>query len=121
MCWIKDLPPYDRSHIEDLLRDTGLRSLEQRRRDARLTMLYKMVHGLVALTPEELGLVQTNRRPRAGEAHHTRFKHRPARVDLRLYSFVNRTVPAWNRLPADTAEAESLETFKARLAPARLP
>ena len=121
MRWIKDLPPYDRSHIEDLLRDTGLRSLEQRRRDARLTMLYKMVHGLVALTPEELGLVQTNRRPRAGEAHHTRFKHRPARVDLRLYSFVNRTVPAWNRLPADTAEAESLETFKARLAPARLP
>ena len=113
MRWIQDLPPYDRTHIQQLLDDTGLSSLEQRRRDARLTMLYKIVHGFVAITLDELGLERPDRRTRA--AHRYKFKEKQARSNLRKFSYVNRTVPEWNRLPADIAEVESLDVFKARL------
>ena len=93
--------------------------VEQRRRDACLTMLYKIVHGYVAMTHEELGLECPDRRTRA--SHRYKFKEKQAQSNLQKFSYVNRTVPEWNRLSANMAEAESLDIFKARLAPARRP
>ena len=121
MRWINGLPPYDRRHIRLLLADTGITSLEQRRRDARITMLYKMVHGLVNITTEELGLVPSDKRTRA--AHRYKFKEEKAKVDLSRFSYVNRTVPDWNRLPAAVAEADpkDLDIFRTQLASARRP
>ena len=119
MRWICSLPPWDRTHIKQLLADTGLDSLEIRRRDARVTMLYKIVNGIVAITPEDFGLEPADRRTRPSHRH--KFKHKAANGDLLKYSFVNRTVPDWNTLPAPMAEAESLNIFKAQLAQAKAP
>ena len=69
MRWICNLPPWDRTHIKQLLADTGLDTVEQRRRDARVTMLYKIVHGKVAITPADFGLESADRRTRASHRH----------------------------------------------------
>ena len=82
-------------------------------------MLFKIVHGLVAITPEELGLEAADSRTRASHRH--KFREKGSRTNLSKFSFVSRTVPDWNRLPATTAEAESLEIFKTQLALARHP
>ena len=58
MRWICNLPPFDRTSISELQADTNLDSLEVRRRDARLTLMYKIVHQHVAITPESLDMVQ---------------------------------------------------------------
>ena len=118
MRWINDLPPFDRTHIKDLLETTGLDSLETRRRDARVTMFYKIVHGIVAISPEDLGLIPADSRTRASHRHKFRHKASPSKLK---FSFVNRTVPEWNSLPACVAEAGSLDIFKAQLAHARCP
>ena len=99
----------------------GLTSLERRRRDAQITILYKMVHGLVNITKEELGLVPSDKRTRA--SHRYKFKEIEAKVDISKFSYVNRTVPGWNRLPAAVAEAdpEDLDIFRTQLASARHP
>ena len=84
-----------------------------------MTMLYKIVNGIVAITPEDFGLEPADRRTRS--SHRPKFKHTAANGDLLKYSFVNRTVPDWNTLPAPMAEAESLNIFKAQLAQAKAP
>ena len=117
--WINGLPPFDQTKIKLLLSDTGLDSLEHRRRDARVTMLYKMVHGLVNISTEELGLEPADQRTRASHRH--KFKDRGGRSNQIKFSFASRTVPDWNALPAIVAEAGSLDLFKSRLAQARHP
>ena len=57
-------PPFDQ-----LQEDTGLASLEQRRCDARVTMLYKVVHGQVAITLKDLGLDAANQVTLASNRH----------------------------------------------------
>ena len=84
-----------------------------------MTMLYKIVHGKVAITAADFGLEPADRHTRASHCH--KFKHKTATGDLLKYSFVNRTVPDWNPLPACVAEAESLDSFKAQLAQAKAP
>ena len=119
MRWICNLPPFDRSSISTLLKDTHLDSLESRRRDSRLTLMFKMVHNHVAISPQDIGLDRADGRTRA--AHKHKFRERGSRKDQLKHSFVVRTVPEWNRLPASVAEAVSVESFKAQLAAARRP
>jgi len=119
MRWICDLPPFDRSSISTLLKDTHLDTLESRRRDARLTLMFKVVHGHVAIAPGHLGLESADGRTRASHGH--KFKERGSRKQQLKHSFVVRTVPEWNRLPASVAEAVSVDSFKAQLAAAHRP
>ena len=125
MRWISGLLPFDRTSIVKLLQDTSLDSLESRRRDARLTLMWKVTHKKVAITPQHLGLVPPDERTRnwvAGHAH--RYKEKNTRKEqFKKHSFVGRTVPEWNRLPAAVAEAVTYDSdqdsFKSQLAEAR--
>ena len=121
MRWICDLPPFDRTSIDTLRKDTNLDSLESRRRDARLTLMYKIVHNDVAITPTNLGLKLAGSRSSKQATHAHRFIETGYRTDQLKYSFVVRTVPEWNRLPTATVEAVSADSFKAQLAAARQP
>ena len=119
MRWICDLPPFDRSSISTLQKKTHLDSLENRRCDARLTLMFKVVHNHVAISPQDLGLESADVRTRATHKH--KFRERGSRKDLLKHSFVVRTVPQWNRLPASVAEAVSVDSFKAQLTAAHRP
>ena len=124
MRWIRGLPPFDRTSIKQLLEDTSLDTLENRRREARLSLMWKVTHDHVAVTPEQLGLSPPDWRTRTGVTGHAhRYKEIKARKERLKNSFVGRTVPEWNRLPAAVAEAVTYDSdqgsFKSQLAEAR--
>jgi hypothetical protein len=104
---------HNTSSVTDMLTQLHWRSLQQRRLDMRLCMWYKMVHGLVVLDP--LQYTQRNLRNSRGPNPY-RFLNLQTSKDTFRYSFVPRTVIAWNSLPASVATAPSLDAFKRRVA-----
>jgi hypothetical protein len=103
------------SSVTGMLSQLGLESLELRRKNQRLIMMYKIVHRVVALSTQDLGILPADGRTRS--AH--KFKLRVPRASTAELknSFVNRTIPDWNRLPASQAEAGSVDQLKSQLAP----
>ena len=111
--WIYDLRPREECSITELRKDLGLQTLEERRLQQRLALLYNIINGEVAITTEELCMTPADGRTRASHPH--KFKEKRARMDRLKYSTVHHSVPTWNRLPANVAEAGSIDTFKSRL------
>lgn len=103
---------HNTSSVSEMLHDLNWRSLEDRRRDARLTLLYRALHGKAALCTSDLQPATSKR---------TRYRHDQAFLvphcsqDYRKYSFVPRTISDWNRLPQETVSAETVDTFKAKV------
>ena len=103
---LKELPYPDR------LKKLGLWSLEERRVRADLIEVYKGIHGLSALTFDDLFEFDISGRTR-GHALKLR-KHR-SRLDLRLYFFSERVVSTWNCLDDQCVSATTLNSFKSNL------
>ena len=72
------------------------------------------MHKLIGTSPEDLALEKADGRTRA--THKFKLKHQSPTTTEHRHSFVNRTIPEWNRLPATMAEADSLSEFKSQLA-----
>ena len=98
------------SSVTTMLAQIGLTNLERRRRDLRLALLFKVIHGHVAVSADDLGLDKADPRTRSNHRH--RYRTLASSTNILRYSFTHRTVPEWNALPASTVEAG----FKARLA-----
>ena len=102
---------YDKtSSITTMIQQLKLRSLQYRRRNARLFMLYKIYYNLVAI-PADCLLQQ----------RHTRFSHQLSFHTLqgsrnyRKYAFFPRSIREWNLLPADVIASQSFECSRKRL------
>ena len=96
-----------------MLNTLGWKNLEARRRDSRLNLMYNITHNNTAVSAEELGMVAADGRTKAN--HHFKFRAMGA-VTAQLHgSFVARTIPEWNRLPAAAADAVSPTLFHSRL------
>ena len=84
---------------------------QTRRRNDRLTMLYRIQHGLVDIHSDSY-LQQSDRR--------TRGEHRLYQIrtgsETYSYSFFQRTIRDWNMLPSRTTSAPTLEGFRTNLA-----
>ena len=92
-----------------LLKDLKWRPLADRRRDHRIILLYKILQGSVNIHPK--------RTPRGVSNPDKLERPRATRKSSPLWnSTVFRTIPEWNQLPASIAEADSLTSFKSRLA-----
>ena len=104
------------SSVTKMLEDLGLSTLEDRRRTARLTLMYKVIHGMVGVPPDELDLCPADTRTRS--SHCWKLHHHRATTSEHRHSFTTRTIPEWNRLPACAAEAGSVNEFKSQLAAA---
>ena len=103
-----------------MLHDLGWRYLSDRRRDLRLTLLYKVVSHwtYVAVGHDQIGLVAADNRTR--ENHRFKFRAIGASSSGLRSSFAARTVGDWNQLPAVVVEQEIPAAFKnqlGRLAP----
>ena len=103
--------------VTSMLKDLGLEELSQRRQDQRLILMYKIVHELVAVNTEDLGLMAADSRTRA--SHSYKLRQSPSLTSELRYSFAIRTTPEWNNLPALVAEADSLGIFKSQLSAMR--
>jgi len=99
------------SSVTSMLEKLEWPSLEKRREHQRLTTMYKIVHGLVAIPTTNL--IPADSRTRSN--HDYKFRALSATSGPYKYSFFPRTIPTWNQLSKDTAESATLESFKRRL------
>ena len=92
--------------------------LEERRREARLTLFYKVVHGIVAVPVDNI-LIKSDSRTRSN--HPYKFRQIQAKTEQFRNSFFPRTICDWNPLPADIVSPPPTDTprsgaaFKERL------
>ena len=104
---------HNRSSVTDMLDHLGWDTLETRRSKLQLIMLYKIVHDLIDIPAADY-LTPSTSRTRA--SHSYKFNQLSSSTDIFKYSFFQRTIPTWNRLPASIVEAPSLVSFKRELA-----
>ena len=98
------------SSVSDMLNTLQWKSLEQRRKEARLCMFYKIDRGLVAIRKEGR-LIPPRRRGR--NQHQCSYQLPQSRIDAHKSSYFPRTIRDWNELPDDAVQAKSLGAFKA--------
>jgi hypothetical protein len=102
----------NRSSVSNIIQRLQWRPLADRRKDARLVMLYKIDRELVAINKENR-LIPTGRKTR--KSHNRSFQIPSSRIDTRKMSFFPRTVRDWNLLAPDIVELNTPEAFKARI------
>ena len=116
-----------------MLNQHQLPSLQDRRKQLRLSFFYKVVEGLVpALPPDNfLTPVRSNKRPirapvlkdfvttnpvaRHQTLNSRAFKVPPTKTDQHKNSFFTRTTVDWNLLPESTVRATTIEAFKQQI------
>ena len=86
--------------------------MEERRVRADLLEVYKIVHGLSAITFEDFFELDNSGRTRG---HSLKLLQKRCRLDLRRYFFSERVVNVWNSLDDQSVAASSLNSFKNNL------
>ena len=102
---------YD-SSVTDMLLSLDWPTLNIRRKNSRLTMLYKINNNLVSVSKDEL--IPSNRLNTRNN-HALSFQIPFANKNVYKYSFYPRTIRDWNALPYDTAHAPTINCFKNKL------
>ena len=102
-----------RASVTDLLKDLNWPPLKDRRRDLRLVLLYKIIHGEVAIQVDDNILIPTDHRTRSN--HPFSFRQLSAKSETLRSSFYHRTIPQWNSLSEQVVTAHTSASFLARL------
>ena len=102
------------SSTSQMLTELGWNTLQQRRTNSKLVMVYRITHGLIDI-PGELLFHPANLNTRG---HTLRYMVPFCRTDVYRYSFFPSGIRLWNQLPASIATASTLEGFKSSLASA---
>lgn len=103
---------HNTSSVSDMLEHLEWPSLSARRKNARLTMLFKITHGIVAINKDQY--LTSQLRP-TRHSHTLAYQIHYCRTDSRKHSFFPRTIQDWNSLPQDLVISKSLDSFKTRL------
>ena len=88
------------SSVTDMLEELNWDSLESRRTKIQLTLLYKIMNGMVDI-PTSPYVTQASARTRSS---HTMKLRQISRTDAYKNSFFPRIIHFWNSLPASIAE-----------------
>ena len=94
--------------VTEMQNQLKLRTLEQRRADARVIMLFKIIHGLVAI-PLPLYFEQPSRMTR--HSHPLALRQIHTSANYYKYSFFPAAVVYWNRLPRSVVTLPTLDQF----------
>ena len=101
------------SSVTSMLNSLQWDTLQHRRQQIKVTMLFRVINGLVAI-PTQPYLV-----PRGASTstrgHNLRYLVPYSRVQFHQQSFFPSTIRLWNNLPDSVATASSLEGFKEQL------
>ena len=96
--------------VTNLIQSLGLESLQHRCYINRLTMLFKIQHGIIDNSPD---FVQLNDQRTRGSK---RLRQLPATNDAYKFSFYPLTISYWNRLPTHITDLQSPQVFRDALA-----
>ena len=99
------------SSVTDMLTDLGWDSLQGRRNQARLSMFYKIMHGLVEVVPDP-----PLRNSRSSRTHNQQITQISTSKASYQHSFYPATITLWNKLPQATISQPTLAGFQAALA-----
>ena len=99
----------DQISITALVEELGWQTLQERRRNPRLALLYKVKSGIVEV-PQVYHPQLRDPQPRRGNGKEYVWPH--AEVNSFKYSFLPRTVRDWNGLDATVVSADSLDSLK---------
>ena len=94
---------------EKRLKECGLTTLETRRLRGDQREVFKIVNGYENIDRNLLFSVKEERRT---TGHGITLAKKQCRLDVRIFSFSQRTVNEWNRLSADCVGASSVNMFK---------
>ena len=84
------------SSVTQMIKDLNWRSLEQRRIDSRLTLVYKIIYDLVAIPAADY-LIPNTRQSRHN--HQLAYRQIPTLKDYYKFIFFPRVIVQWNALP----------------------
>ena len=104
-----------RASVTKMLEELNWETLEQRRLKARVTMGFKIIHGLVAIPSVQFVPKSVNTR-----GSQLSFRHLDTRTDYYKYTFFPSVIILWNSLPKPIVQASDLDQFKRRLATIQL-
>ena len=108
---------HNTSSVTEMLNHLAWPTLETRRTHARLCLMYKMVHNLVATN---ICLYATPVLRPTRQTHPYSFIRIQSSTDAYRMSFFPRSVVDWNGLPANIVVLPTLEAFKSQLVGVRL-
>ena len=95
-----------------MIAELGWVELWRRREVARLTLMFKLTHGLLNVDTHHL-LIPINRPTR--HSHQYSFQRPASNKNYFNLSFFPRTINDWNNLPASLVQAPSVEAFNTSL------
>ncbi len=96
--------------VTGMMKKLGWKTLKDRRRELRLSLLYKIVNEKVAIQSDTL-LTKADARTRSSHQH--KYRQYTCNTNSFKSSFIPRTIPEWNALPAGVIEAPNTGAFKA--------
>ncbi len=98
-----------------MLQDLGWKTLQNRRRDVQLIMLYKVVNGLVAIPAHEYVIVTPTYSLTRNDIPN-KLQTIGTKSDPCKFSLFPRSIMDWNCLPSRVVIAETVSQFKTELA-----
>ena len=103
------------SSVTKILDDLGWEPLSTRRRDHRLSLMFQITHGLVAIPTDDI-LILAKSHTRASLKHNYVYGQLPAKTELCRQSYFPRTVVEWNILDDNIVTSQqTIDCFRARL------
>ena len=102
--------------VTQLPKDLKWAPLADRRRHHRPILLYKILNHQLAVPPEDVDIRRALRPPRRGHSRQLQRPRAGAKSSPLWHSTTFRTIPEWNSLPAQVAEADTVVIFKCQLA-----
>lgn len=100
------------SSVTSMLKELNWLPLQDRRRDARLALMFQIVKGKVAIPAEDI-LIEADSRTR--RQHGLKFRLLPSHCTQYKNSFYVSTIPRWNNLSEACVNANDVSAFKAQL------
>ena len=102
--------------VTEMMTRLSWETLEQRRQKARVVMGYRIVHGLVMISDEQLVPVNINTR-----GHSQKFQGITCRTNYYKFTFFPALIPLWNFLPETIVTATDIDDFRTKLSEVTLP
>ena len=101
---------------EEKLKKLNLESLQERRKKADLTMVFRILKGYCDVEPSTwFKTVDRNRQSTRSNSYPLNLEKRRFRLEVRKNFFSTRVIDDWNKLSVDIKESNSVKEFKNRL------